>query len=362
MRRPPLLFALLSLASLSASAADDILDRIRLPEGFHISLLSDQVPGARAMAWGDKGTLFVGSMGAGKVYAVRSNGKVSEVAENLQMPVGVAFRDGDLYVSTVSHVVVLRDIENHLDSPPKPEALPAQFPTETAHGWKFIAFGPDGKLYVPVGAPCNICRPDRERYANLQRMNPDGSDREVVAYGVRNTVGFTWHPQTHQLWFTDNGRDMLGDDQPDDELNKVSRVGEDFGFPDCHQGDIADPEEGKTPCSAFTPPVARLGPHVAALGLRFYTGTQFPPEYRNNLFIAEHGSWNRSQKIGYRVARVELNEDGSLKRKSVFAEGWLDQGGKVHGRPVDVLMAPDGALLVSDDQAGAIYRIRYGAP
>lgn len=360
MRRSSLFCSTLALTCLSA-LADSGPDHIRLPDGFRISVFTDQVPGARAMAWGEHGNLFVGSMSAGKVYAVRPDGRVSVIAENLQMPVGVAFRDGDLYVSAVSRIMVLRSIEENLDSPPKPEVLPAQFPTETAHGWKFIAFGPDGKLYVPVGAPCNICRPDRERYANLQRMNPDGSAREVVAYGIRNTVGFAWHPQTQQLWFTDNGRDMLGDDEPNDELNKISRIGEDFGYPDCHQGDIADPEQGKTPCSAFTPPVAKLGPHVAALGLRFYTGEQFPPEYRNNLFIAEHGSWNRTQKIGYRVARVELNEDGTLKRQSVFAEGWLDNG-KVHGRPVDVLVAPDGALLVSDDQAGAIYRIGYDKP
>lgn len=314
------------------------------------------------MAWGDKGTLFVGSRSADKVYAVKPDGQVKMLAEGLQMPVGVTFHKGDLYVSSINRIVVLRAIESHLDAPPKAEELPAQFPKETAHGWKFIAFGPDDKLYVPVGAPCNICRPDREKYANLQRMNADGSAREVVAYGIRNTVGFTWHPQTKQLWFTDNGRDLLGDDKPDDELNKVSKVGEDFGYPDCHQGDIADPEEGKKPCSAFTPPVARLGPHVAALGLRFYTGEQFPAEYRNNLFIAEHGSWNRTQKIGYRVARIELNEDGTLKRQSVFAEGWLDKDGEVHGRPADVLVAPDGSLLVSDDQNGAIYRISYGNP
>ncbi|QRY80819.1 sorbosone dehydrogenase family protein [Pseudomonas sp. PDNC002] len=361
MRRYPLLCSLLSLTALSAMA-DTNLSHIRLPAGFSISLLTDQVPGARAMAWGDKGTLFVGSRSGDKVYAVTPGGEVKALGEGLQMPVGVAFHKGDLYVSSINRIVVLRDIEAHLDDPPKAVELPAQFPQETAHGWKFIAFGPDDKLYVPVGAPCNICRPDRERYANLQRMNTDGSAREVVAYGIRNTVGFTWQPQTKQLWFTDNGRDLMGDDKPDDELNKVSRIGEDFGYPDCHQGDLADPEEGRKPCSTFTPPVAKLGPHVAALGLRFYTGEQFPTEYRNNLFIAEHGSWNRSQKIGYRVSRVELNDDGTLKRQSVFAEGWLDSDGEVHGRPADVLVAPDGALLVSDDQNGAIYRISYGKP
>ncbi|MCG8908624.1 PQQ-dependent sugar dehydrogenase [Pseudomonas sp. DP-17] len=361
MRRHFLLCSLLSLTAVPAIAAVD-LSQIRLPEGFGISLLTDQVPGARAMAWGENGTLFVGSRSSDKVYAVKPDGQVKALADGLQMPVGVTFHKGDLYVSSINRIVVLRDIEAHLDAPPKAEELPAQFPKETAHGWKFIAFGPDDKLYVPVGAPCNICRPDREQYANLQRMNADGSAREVVAYGIRNTVGFTWHPQTKQLWFTDNGRDMLGDDKPDDELNKVSRMGEDFGYPDCHQGDIADPEEGKKPCSAFTPPVAKLGPHVAALGLRFYTGEQFPAEYRNSLFIAEHGSWNRTQKIGYRVKRVELNDDGTLKRQSVFAEGWLDKSGEVLGRPADVLVAPDGSLLVSDDQNGAIYRIRYGNP
>lgn len=361
MRRHFLLCSLLSL-TVAPAMADTDLSHIRLSEGFHISLLTDQVPGARAMAWGDNGTLFVGSRSSDKVYAVTPDGTVRPVASGLQMPVGVTFHKGDLYVSSISRIVVLRNIEAHLDAPPKAEELPAAFPKETAHGWKFIAFGPDDKLYVPVGAPCNICRPDRQHYANLQRMNADGSEREVVAYGIRNTVGFTWHPQTGQLWFTDNGRDMLGDDKPNDELNKLSKVGEDFGYPDCHQGDIADPEEGKTPCSAFTPPVAKLGPHVAALGLRFYTGEQFPAEYRNNLFIAEHGSWNRTQKIGYRVKRVELNDDGTLKRQSVFAEGWLDQDGGVNGRPADVLVAPDGSLLVSDDQNGAIYRIRYGKP
>ncbi|MFV3413973.1 PQQ-dependent sugar dehydrogenase [Pseudomonas nitroreducens] len=361
MRRHFLLCSLLSLTAVPAIAAVD-LSQIRLPEGFGISLLTDQVPGARAMAWGENGTLFVGSRSSDKVYAVTPDGQIKGLASGLQTPVGVTFHKGDLYVSSINRIVVLRDIEAHLDAPPKAEELPVQFPKETAHGWKFIAFGPDDKLYVPVGAPCNICRPDREQYANLQRMNADGSARQVVAYGIRNTVGFTWHPQTRQLWFTDNGRDMLGDDKPDDELNKVSRMGEDFGYPDCHQGDIADPEEGKKPCSAFTPPVAKLGPHVAALGLRFYTGEQFPAEYRNSLFIAEHGSWNRTQKIGYRVKRVELNDDGTLKRQSVFAEGWLDKSGEVLGRPADVLVAPDGSLLVSDDQNGAIYRIHYGNP
>ncbi|KAF1054537.1 MAG: Aldose sugar dehydrogenase YliI [Stenotrophomonas maltophilia] len=362
MRRNLLLASALALSPLAGLAASAV-EQLKVPAGFHVELLSDQVPNARGMALGANGTLFIGSMSEGKVYALLPGQTRPRVlAEHLQMPAGVAFHRGDLYVSAISHIYVLRDIEAHLDAPPEPEALPAEFPSETHHGWKFIAFGPDDKLYVPVGAPCNICRPDRERYANLQRMNADGSGREVVAYGIRNSVGFAWSPQDQSLWFTDNGRDLLGDDRPSDELNHVTHQGQDFGYPDCHAGDIPDPEFTRRPCSAFVPPVAKLGPHVAALGLRFYTGTQFPAEYRNNLFVAEHGSWNSSRKVGYRIACVELNADGSLKRQSVFAEGWLQPGEKVLGRPADVLVAPDGALLVSDDTAGAIYRIRYQQP
>ncbi|MGF6692197.1 glucose/arabinose dehydrogenase [Metapseudomonas resinovorans] len=335
------------------------LDRIRLPEGFRITLLSDQVANAREMVWGERGTLFVGSNAAGKVYALEpSSGKVRTVASGLQLPVGVAYKEGDLYVSAVSRILRLRDIESRLDAPPKPEVVYADLPRETHHGWKFIAFGPDGKLYVPVGAPCNVCNENPDLYAAIHRMNADGSDMELVARGVRNTVGFDWHPQTGELWFSDNGRDLMGDDVPDCELNRLEKAGQHFGFPFCHAGEVPDPEFSQRPCSEFVSPVAKLGPHVAPLGLRFYTGSQFPAEYRNNLFIAEHGSWNRSEKIGYRIKRVELNPDGSLKRQSVFAEGWLEDG-KVWGRPADVLVTPDGALLVSDDHAGAIYRIDY---
>lgn len=355
MRR---LLALLLFMPLLAQAQLP-LDRIRLPPGFRIEVLSDRLPSAREMAWGAKGTLFVGSNAAGKVYALDTNsGRVRTLASGLQMPVGVAFHKGDLYVSAISRILRLRDIETHLDAPPQPEQVGPAFPAETHHGWKFIAFGPDGKLYVPVGAPCNICERDPDRYAALHRMNPDGSDLERVARGIRNTVGFDWHPKTGELWFSDNGRDLLGDDTPDCELNRITAPNQHFGFPYCHAGNVADPEFGTRPCEDFVAPVARLGPHVAPLGLRFYTGGQFPAEYRDNLFIAEHGSWNRSEKIGYRIKRVELNEDGSLKRQSVFAEGWLEDG-EVWGRPADVLVAPDGSLLVSDDQAGAIYRISY---
>jgi len=341
------------------------LGEIQLPPGFRIEILSDTVPGAREMALSPSGTLFVGSSSQGKVYALPAalTGKpvtrVLVLARGLAMPVGVAFRDGSLYASSTSRIVRLDDIDARLDNPPAPVVVSDRFPKETSHGWKFIAFGPDGYLYVPVGAPCNICAPDDNRYANIMKMRPDGSDLQVVARGVRNSVGFDWHPATHELWFTDNGRDNLGDDQPDDELNRITQAGQHFGYPFCHAGNVPDPEFGKQrACSEFVPPVARLGAHVAALGMRFYTGTQFPAAYRNNIFIAEHGSWNRSEPIGYRIVRVTLDAQGKATSQEIFAQGWL-QHGKAWGRPADVLVAPDGSLLVSDDHAGAIYRIRY---
>ncbi len=339
------------------------LERIKLPPGFAIELVA-AVPNARAMALGQEGTLFVGSS-AGSVYAVTlpragasEGARVRTIATGLRDPAGVAFRQGALYVSAVSRIVRFDDIERRLDDPPAPVLVTDAYPGDGHHGRKFIAFGPDGKLYVPVGAPCNACEPDGTRYAIITRINPDGSGREIVARGVRNTVGFDWHPQTRELWFTDNGRDHLGDDSPPDELNRVATVGSHFGYPHCHGGAIADPQFGKRPCSEFVAPARNLGPHVAALGMRFYTGSQFPAEYRNQVFIAEHGSWNRSQRIGYRVSLVKLDASGKAIEYATFAEGWL-QGQQPWGRPVDVTIAPDGSLLVSDDFAGAIYRIRY---
>jgi glucose/arabinose dehydrogenase len=350
-----------------ASGAGSLpLDTIKLPPGFRIDLYAHPVPGARSMALGPGGTLFVGTRDEGNVYAVvdaDKDGRADEVltlARGLQMPNGVAVRDGALYVAEVSRVVRYDGIEARLKSPPRPVVVKDDLPRETHHGWKFIAFGPDGLLYVPIGAPCNVC--DRgDPYASITRMKPDGSGFEIVARGVRNTVGFDWHPATKELWFTDNGRDMMGDEVPPDELDRADRSGLHFGFPHCHGGDVPDPEFGRgRPCSEFVAPARKLGPHVAAIGMRFYTGAMFPAEYRGQIFIAEHGSWNRSRKIGYRVMLVRLKGDQAVSYEP-FAEGWL-RGQSEWGRPADVLVMPDGALLVSDDAAGAIYRISYRTP
>ena len=357
-----------AVAIATFEAVEIPINQVKLPPGFKIELWA-RADNARQMALGrvggDGGTLFVGSRQAGKVHAVTFDanykvGKIYLVAEDLALPVGVAYRNGSLYVSAVERILRFDDIEARLASPPEPKLVSDAFPRDRRHGWKFIAFGPDGKLYVPVGAPCNVCEADPQRFANIMRMNADGSGLETFARGVRNTVGFDWHPQSGALWFSDNGRDMMGDDIPPDELNAAPRPGMHFGFPYCHGGDIADPEFGaKHNCKEFTPPVQKLGAHVAALGMRFYTGAMFPADYRNQVFIAEHGSWNRSRKIGYRIMLVRL-KDGKAVSHEPFATGWLN-GEEAWGRPVDVLVLPDGSLLVSDDHAGAIYRITYRA-
>jgi glucose/arabinose dehydrogenase len=360
----PFLIAIGGLKPNAFAAGNSLpIDKITLPSGFEIKLYAE-VPNARSMALTPNGILFVGSRNAGKVYAIDTRGdgpqikKSVVIAERLNMPNGVAIKDGALYVAEINRVLRYDDIEARLKNPPKPVIVSDRFPRDRHHGWKFIAFGPDGDLYVPVGAPCNICEPDPDRYAAILRMKPDGSNLQVFARGIRNTVGFDWHPQTKELWFTDNGRDRQGDDVPPDELNRAPKQGLHFGYPYCHGGDIPDPEYGKKQsCNGFTPPAQNLGPHVAALGMRFYTGSMFPSEYRNQIFIAEHGSWNRSTPIGYRVTLVELKENKAISYRP-FAEGWL-QGNRAWGRPVDVLVMPDGALLVSDDEAGAIYRISY---
>jgi glucose/arabinose dehydrogenase len=349
------------------SASSPNLSFVKLPKGFYISSFADDVKGARSLVLSPNGTLFVGTRDAGNVYALvdtNKDGKADKkymIAHDLNMPNGVAFRDGALYVAEVSKIWRYDNIEAQLDHPPKPVLIRGDFPTETHHGWKFIRFGPDGKLYVPVGAPCNICESEDERFASIMRMNPDGSDLEVFARGIRNSVGFDWHPVSKELWFTDNGRDMLGDDTPSCELNRAPQKDLHFGYPYCHSGDIADPEFGKKhSCSEFVPPAQKLGAHVAPLGLRFYTGAMFPAEYKNQIFVAKHGSWNRSKKSGYVVSLVKLDANGKAISDTPFASGWLNEASQeVSGRPVDVLVMPDGALLVSDDEANRIYRIGY---
>jgi hypothetical protein len=362
MLRKILLALLLWCACCAALAQDLPLDRIQLPPGFHIELLA-RVPNARAMTLGDNHLLFIGSSHAGKVYALELDksyraGKLHVVASGLKMPIGVAYSHGDLYVSAVDRILRVDKVAAHLDASPKPQTIRDDLPSETHHGGRYIAFGPDGWLYIGMGAPCNVCEPDPNRYAGIWRMKPDGSQFENYARGVRNSVGFDWQPGSGELWFTDNGRDLMGDDVPPDELNRAARAKMNFGYPYCHAGTIADPEFGsKHACSEFTPPARNLGPHVAALGMRFYTGKQFPAAYRQRIFIAEHGSWNRSQKIGYRVSMVTV-ENGKGVDYQAFASGWL-QGETAWGRPADVLVLPDGSLLISDDLAGAIYRITY---
>jgi glucose/arabinose dehydrogenase len=350
-------------AILPYPAGADVRD-VRLPRGFRIEVFAGDVPGARSLALGPGGLVVVGTRGPGKVYALRDpdgDGRAEPavtLAEGLDVPNGVAVRDGALYVAETSRVLRFDGLTN----PPRPLGPPAvvaaDYPTDRAHGWKFIGFGPDGKLYVPVGAPCNVCEREDQRYAAITRLAPDGTGREIFARGVRNTVGFDWQPETGVLWFTDNGRDHLGEDTPPDELNRAPRPGLHFGFPYCHGPGIPDPElnQGRA-CDGFLPPVRELGPHVAALGMRFYTGRMFPERYRGGIFIAEHGSWNRRAPIGYRVTFVPVDGDRATGYE-VFAEGWL-HGPAASGRPVDVLVMPDGALLVSDDKAGRVHRIRW---
>jgi glucose/arabinose dehydrogenase len=353
----------LTLVSCDTNKGQISIDDITLPPGFIIRTYAD-VPNARSMALSENGILFVGTRLSDKVYAVVDNDndykadEIIVVASGLRMPNGVAIKDSALYVAEVSRILKYENIENTFRDNPSPVIIRDDLPTESHHGWKFIRFGPDEKLYVPVGAPCNVCLEVDERFASITRMNIDGTDFEIFANGVRNTVGFDWHPLTNELWFTDNGRDMLGDDIPPDELNNAPVKDLHFGFPFWHGTNIPDPEfGGGHTASEFTLPSQELGPHVASLGMRFYTGDMFPAEYKNQIFIAEHGSWNRSEKIGYRITLVRLN-DSSVISYEPFAEGWL-KGESVSGRPVDVQQMPDGSLLVSDDFAGKIYRISY---
>jgi glucose/arabinose dehydrogenase len=341
------------------------VDRVRLPSGFQIHVFSDQVPGARSLALSDTGTIFVSTRQEGKVYAVEDldgdfrADRVHTIVEGMRMPNGIAYRNGSLYVAEVDAIHRLDRIDENLAAPPKPITVCEDLPSDRIHGWRYIAFGPDGKLYVPVGAPCNVCNPSEEIYAAMHRMNADGTGFEVFAWGIRNTVGFDWHPETDDLWFTDNGRDWMGDDTPPDELNRAPRPGLHFGFPFLHGTNVKDPQYWSSrPHNHFEPPVMELGPHVAALGMKFYRGSAFPDEYQGHVFIAEHGSWNRTVPIGYCISLVRLEGNRAISYE-IFAEGWLQPNGRAWGRPVDILELPDGSFLVSDDKAGAIYRIFY---
>ncbi len=343
------------------------IDKLKLPEGFKIEVYADSIDGARSMAMGENGTLFVGTRNENKVYAIQDRDKDFRadkviVLDSLEMPNGIAYRKGSLYVAEVGRLLRYDNIESQLDNPPTPVVVYDDYPTKFHHGWKYIAFGPDDKLYVPVGAPCNICDSTvvDERYSTITRMDPDGSNREIYAQGVRNTVGFTWHPETKEMYFTDNGRDMLGDDTPPCELNRVTQKGQHFGYPFCHGGIVKDPEFGdQHPCSDFIAPVQALGAHVAPLGLKFSSGNMFPEKYKQYAFIAEHGSWNRSKKVGYKIALVQL-QDGKAISYETFLDGWLDEESQERfGRPVDLLFLEDGSLLISDDFGDAIYRVTY---
>ncbi len=344
------------------------VSKLKVPAGLEIGVYAAKVSGARSMTMAEDGTIFVGTRGS-EVYVVRDtngDGKADEervLLKDLNSPNGVAYKDGDLYVAEISRVLKYPKILSQLSNPPQPIVVKGDFPDKSHHGWKFIAFGPDGKLYVPVGAPCNNCLESDARFASITRMNSDGSGFEIVAHGVRNTVGFDWHPKTKELWFTDNGRDWMGEDLPACEINRLQKVGQHFGFPFCHAGDVTDPEFGKgRPCSEFVPPVVKLGAHVAPLGMRFYTGKSFPAEYEGQVFFAEHGSWNRSVRSGYVVNRLifDTKQPNKAPRVEPFVTGFLYREGLreiVAGRPVDVLVIRDGSVLISDDHGGAIYRV-----
>jgi len=384
--------AALCPALLAQSPPPIRLDTIKLPPGFSIELFASDVTNARSMVRSPDGTLFVGSrrIGVGNVYALPDRNKdnkadeVIVIAKGLNMPNGLALRNGSLYVADTNRLLRYDNIEAQLNSPPTPVVLYENFPNLRLHQWHFIGFGPDGMLYVPIGSPCtdycdptvaeyknpqNEVIPADKRFASIMRMKPDGTGQEIFASGIRNTVGFDWHPVTKELWFTENSRDSMGADLPDDELNRAPRAGLHFGYPYCHAGTVQDPAAPVTAgsCAKYEAPAQNVGPHVAPLGMRFYTGSMFPAEYRNQIIIAEHGNIPAQRpgqpKVGYRLTVARLDSTGTkVVKYEPFAEGWLQPDGTVWGRPADVLVMPDGSLLVSDDQANVIYRITYSGP
>ncbi len=358
-------FVFIWMGAAVAEPVNQVLQALKLPAGFKISIFADNVPNARTLALGDDGVIYVGTRRQGDVYAVKDiNGdgvadKKYRIATDLYMPNGVAFKNGNLYVAETHRILRFDNIAAHFEGKPKPQVIFDQLPADQHHGWKYLRFGPDGKLYTAIGAPCNICEPKKPIYTSLIRLNPDGSGFEKLASGIRNSVGFDWQPETYALFFTDNGRDYLGDDAPPDELNHWNSKGQHFGYPYCHGGDIADPEFGaKRSCKEFRAPLWKFKAHMAPLGLRFYTGNQFPAEYKNQLFVAQHGSWNRSKPHGYRIALVKFADDKPVQEE-VFIEGWLTEDERVLGRPTDILQMPDGSLLITDDVLGLIYKVEY---
>jgi glucose/arabinose dehydrogenase len=347
----------------TAEKVAGVVDKLTVSKGFKLEVYASGIANARSLRIGDKGTVFVGSRLLDKVSAVVDKGgkkEVKVVASGLYRPNGLAFKDGTLYIAELSKISKIEKVEDNLDSPGKPTVIYDNLPKDEAHGWKFIGIGPDNKLYIPVGQPCNNCLPP-ETHGQIRRINLDGSGMEVIAKGVRNTVGFDWHPVSKELYFTDNGRDWASEDVPEDELNRITKVGEHFGSPFCYQGDFPDPEFGwGRSCSEFTPPVAKMGPHSASLGMRFYTGSMFPAKYKNAIFVARHGSWNRSKKFGGDIVAVHLNKDGTVKNIEPIITGFIGPDNNYIGRPVDVQMMKDGSLLISDDFNGAIYRLSAG--
>ena len=342
------------------------IDKLKLPPGFKAEVWSHGTPGARAMARSDSGKIYVGTRGLGRVYEITDNGKERTsriVVDKLNQP-AVAFHKGSLYVMAIDKVLRYDGIDQNPNVAAVDLTAKFNLPPEQHHNWKYIRFGPDGKLYVPFGAPCNICELPTQEYAQMRRYDADGSNMEVIGRGIRNTQGFDWHPVTQEIWFTDHGRDWLGDDTPDDELNRMSKTGLNFGFPHCHANGLADPDIKKDkPCDGVTLPVKTMGAHAAVMGLHFYTGSMFPADYKNAMFIARKGSWNRTKKSGYDVVMVKANADGTNAEMTPFVTGFLDEKTDAfYGRPVYFMQMPDGALLLSDEQMGAIYRISYAKP
>ncbi len=345
-------------------AAQIPIDKLRMPAGFIVEVWASGLPGGRAMTRGDDGKIYVGTRGLGRVYEVTDSGgarTVRTVADKLNQPAGVAFKNGSLYVMAIDKVLRFDGIEKNPAVVPVDMTDKFSLPKEQHHNWKYISFGPDGKLYVPFGAPCNICELPTQEYAQIRRYNPDGSGMEVIASGIRNSVGFDWHPTTKELWFSNHGRDWLGDDTPNDTVHRLSKTGLNYGFPFCHQGNMPDPDVKKADaCAGVDQPVALMGPHAATMGLTFYTGNMFPPEYRNVLLNARKGSWNRTKKIGYDVVMVKSDVDGKNSKVEPFLTGFMNEADQSFwGRPAYMLQMPDGALLVSDEQNGAIYRMSY---